>query len=169
MLGPTAIPRIASPDALPESTGTPWSHQGTSSAPRLIPANCRRVAPVIQRLFHRRICQVELLLQEKPQHFFQLVPPSILPRPWHNMARSTRTNWTHGTTAPPAPSLPNTTPRRVFLCESCHRHQCPLLPEQRSSWHEPICTPCGSDDLTRVSAEFRTCNRSLAGGAELLD
>ena len=86
--------------ALPADAGTctPWSRP----APARGPDRCPRTAAsprVVQRLFHRRVRQVEPLLQKiNPQHPLQAHRRAPVARPSDRPARSAPTSSAHGTT-----------------------------------------------------------------------
>src|ERR1019366_7940266 len=118
---------------------------------------------VIQRLFHRRICQVEPLLQKiNPQHLFQFFRPS-------SVARLGIVRLDQRTQLRPRHHLlhlfqEHCPPRllRVPL-ESCHHRQCPLLAESVHAGTTLSILPVEREDLIRVSLEGAQL-RHVTGG-----
>src|SRR3974390_501248 len=95
--------------------------------PQINPCKLPQCGRVIQRFFHRRVRQVEPLLQKiNPQHLFQFLRPASIPRlgvvPLHQCAQlAPRHHLLHFFQKHRSPRL-----LRVPL-ESRHRRQCPLL------------------------------------------
>src|ERR1019366_3931827 len=95
---------------------------------RLIPqVNARKLAHhrrIVQRLLHRRVRQVEPLLQKNKSAASAPPPPAAAPcPPWDTPARLARTT---SPTAPPAPSPPETMPAASSCCTARSRSSSPV-------------------------------------------